>query len=1411
MESIAAYMAMDRYQALARREVLPDRSGGAVLFADISGYTPLTQALIAKLGPKPGAELLTRQINHIFELLITEVHRYRGSIIGFEGDAVTCWFDGDDGQRGTACALAMQQVMKQFAQFDILPKLPVSLVIKVVVVAGPVRRFQIGDPHIQLLDVIAGATLEYMAAAVPKAGKGEVLVGAEIAATLGHRLEVIEWRSTDQNRNFAVVSALAGAVEALPWPALANPLPETELRPRLLQPVYEALKTGRDKFLGEFRRPLALFLKFRGIAYDEDNTAAEKLDAYTRFVQHVLDQYGGYLIKLTVGDKGSTMLATFGAPLAHAEDVVTALAAALDLQSPVLRPPFITEVQLGLTQGWMLTGIFGGSARRAYDVLGDAANMAARLMDQAQPDQILVSQTLAQAAGRHFKFNYRGRLNLKGSVEPLPVSELVGRTTPSVQRPASLFTTPLAGREQELAQLEQALETVVAGQGQIWRLEGEAGVGKSHLAAEFTERARARGLRVVVGVCQNTNRHIPYTPWRQVLSALLNLGDEPLDPPGHAAQSFIARLAEIVGQLNPAGLIRLPLLAELFNLPIADNETTATFTAELRRNALFSLVTDLVRQWAQRQPLLLFIEDTHWLDESSRSLLLTLSRALADSPVLLLLIERPLDQQAETWTDLTSLAHYRTLALDRLSPQGIVTLATHRLGGQPAPLLASVLEVWTQGNPFFVEELLNALRESDGLHLTEEKEWTLAESILLKLRQARRLTYHEGQWHLVPDVSLAGVELGLPDKVQGLVRVRLDRLPPEQQMTMRVAGVMGAVFDVEVLARAHPFEPDQAALREQLRLLEARDFIRLESTSPQLVYMFRHHLTQEVAYQTMLIEQQRDLHQRVGQALADLRPEATEQLAYHYYRALDVTGREVDRQSEGWARATLYLDQAARKTRREYANEAALNYYVQALSLEERSEWRQGQIEVLHLLGKREEEKAALERLEAGLGAEHRVTFEAAYLWGQYYEAIGDYPQAQAAVERALQISRHLQQPINKTRCLVQLGLIARRQGDYKAAKTWYSQAVTPEQLQMINQAEGTEVFSEALTGLGTVYRQQGAYPDAQMCYQQTLELSRQSGNKRGEAEALNNLGVIAFYQRNFAQALGYHQQALTIRRSIGDRTGEGISLMNLAQATRDAGDYSQAERYLNAALAIQQAAANRWEEVNLWNDLGGLYYELGDLPTAQACLEQGLRLSREIGDEAGQAYLLCNLGLVLQAKGELATAEEILTEGIHLAQTYSELYLASSCFEYLSLTYLDAGRWQAAIEHAKSSLTLRLDLDLSHPRIADDLATLAKATLAIGNVDEALEYARQTLTILETCGGEGPEFPQRAYFICYQVLAAAGQDQPAQAALQAAYAMVMARAAKISDPAQRRSFLEQRAMNREIVTEYGLQNRAVI
>src|SRR5215510_3173367 len=181
MESLYAYIPTDRRYALARGEDLPDHTSGAALFADISGFTPLTEALMQVLGPQRGAEELTRWLNEIYDALVDDVERYRGSVISFSGDAITCWFDDTNGRRpsafrGTACALAMQQTMQRFAQVEIAGAGSISLAIKIAVTVGPARRFLIGDPTIQLVDALAGETLYRLATGEHHTNRGEVLL-----------------------------------------------------------------------------------------------------------------------------------------------------------------------------------------------------------------------------------------------------------------------------------------------------------------------------------------------------------------------------------------------------------------------------------------------------------------------------------------------------------------------------------------------------------------------------------------------------------------------------------------------------------------------------------------------------------------------------------------------------------------------------------------------------------------------------------------------------------------------------------------------------------------------------------------------------------------------------------------------------------------------------------------------------------------------------------------------------------------------------------------------------------------------------------------------------------------------------------------------------------------------------------
>ena len=404
-------------------------------------------------------------------------------------------------------------------------------------------------------------------------------------------------------------------------------------------------------------------------------------------------------------------------------------------------------------------------------------------------------------------------------------------------------------------------------------------------------------------------------------------------------------------------------------------------------------------------------------------------------------------------------------------------LITFKLQGQPSPLLLELVQTQALGNPFFVEELIDTLRTLGHLRQRSSGQWELADDMPAALRRATCLTTDaQGRTVLNPNVPLSAADLGLPNSIQGLVLARLDRLLEDHKLTIKVASVIGRVFRFQLLAQAHPTQPEDETLLAQVEEIEKREFARLEIPLPQLTHIFKHNITRDVAYETLLDSQQRELHHAVAQAIEAEVDDAVELLAYHYSRA------------KVRDKAILYLDLAARKAQREYANETALTYYRQALAWEERWEWRKGEIEVLHLLGRREEEQDALQRLEIIPDA---PPFEAAHLWGQYYEAIADYPQAQAAVERALEQAIALGNPLGQAQALSALGLIARRQGNYQEAKGWYEKAMVNFNKKEPRLVEETHTLTMLLTELTSIHTRQGDFQKAIDYGQRALVLSR--------------------------------------------------------------------------------------------------------------------------------------------------------------------------------------------------------------------------------------------------------------------------------------------------------------------------------
>jgi class 3 adenylate cyclase len=258
MERLSAYLPRDRFVSLAHGSgSLPDRALGTALYADISGFTPMAEALARELGPLRGAEELTRQPNQVYAAVIAEVDRYRGSVTSFAGDAITCWFEDDAGQRAAASALAMEAAMTHFASPAACTGGSMDLSIRIGIALGHVRRFVVGDPAIQRIDVMAGATVERMATAQHVAGKREVLIDEACAVALGGLAQITEWRlDVPTGQRFAVLSGLNAPVAPRPWLEQATAaVPQTQLCQWLLAPVYTRLMSEAGDFLTELWIP----------------------------------------------------------------------------------------------------------------------------------------------------------------------------------------------------------------------------------------------------------------------------------------------------------------------------------------------------------------------------------------------------------------------------------------------------------------------------------------------------------------------------------------------------------------------------------------------------------------------------------------------------------------------------------------------------------------------------------------------------------------------------------------------------------------------------------------------------------------------------------------------------------------------------------------------------------------------------------------------------------------------------------------------------------------------------------------------------------------------------------------------------------------------------------------------------
>jgi class 3 adenylate cyclase/tetratricopeptide (TPR) repeat protein len=614
-----------------------------------------------------------------------------------------------------------------------------------------------------------------------------------------------------------------------------------------------------------------LFADMRGslelLADRDPEEARQLLDAVLERMMEAVHRYEGTVNQVM----GDGIMALFGAPLAHEDHAVRACYAAARMQESVAR--YGDEVQrthgapvqirIGLNSGEVVVGAIGGDLHMEYTAVGQTVHLASRMEQMARAGSTLLAAETFRLAVGYIHVKPLGPVAVKGLSAPVDAFELIGpsATRTRLQARAGAGLTQFVGRAAELALLRQALAQAAAGHGQVMALVGEPGMGKSRLAWEFTHSPLTRGWLVLEASGVSYGRATPYLPVLDLLRAYVRIDER--DDARHVREKLTGKLLTLDPSLGAA----LPAFFALFEV-LGDDREWRQLEAGERARRTREAISHLVVRESQEQPVLLAIEDLHWIDAETQLVLDGLVERLPAARVFLLANYRP--EYRHLWT---GASYYSQLRLDPLAPETAETLLRVLVGDNPAlgPFRALLIER-TQGNPFFLEESVRTLMET---------------GVLAGERGACRLV------RPLPAVQI-------PATVQAVVAARIDRLTPEDKLVLETAAVIGSRVPRPVLEAVAEIEP--GAVRPALARLQAAEMLCETRVFPEAEYAFTHALTHEVAYASLLQERRRLLHARIFEAIerlyAERLAEQAARLAHHAFRG------------ELWTKALAYLRQA---------------------------------------------------------------------------------------------------------------------------------------------------------------------------------------------------------------------------------------------------------------------------------------------------------------------------------------------------------------------------------------------------------------------------------------------------------------------------------------------------------------------
>ncbi len=1021
--------------------------------------------------------------------------------------------------------------------------------------------------------------------------------------------------------------------------------------------LAEKILTSKGALEGERKQVTVLFADLKGsmeLLADRDPEEARKLlDPVLEHMMEAVHRYEGTVNQVM----GDGIMALFGAPLAHEDHAVRACYAALRMQEAIRRyneevrrsHGIEVQIRVGLNSGEVVVRSIGNDLHMDYTAVGQTTHLAARMEQLAIPGSIRLTAEALRLAEGYVQVKPLGPIPVKGLPDPVEVYEIVGggSVRTRLQAAAMRGFSRFVGRDAELEQLRRSLQQAQEGRGQVVAAVGEPGVGKSRLFYEFTHSHRTQDWLILESGSASYGKATAYLPIIDLLKEYFRIQDR--DDHREIREKVTGKLLTLDRALE----VTLPAFLSLLDVPVEDPQWQ-DFAPPQRRRRTLDGVKRLVLKESQVQPLCLVFEDLHWIDSETQAFLDNLIESLPTTRLLLLVNYRP--EYQHSWGSKT---FYTQLRLDPLTPESAEELLEALLGTDAGlKRLKRLLIERTQGNPFFLEESVRTLIETNAL---------------IGERGAYRLTKD------LPSIQV-------PATVQAVLAARIDRLPPEDKRLLQTASVIGEDVPFTLL---HPLvEMSEEELHRGLSRLQADEFLYETSLFPDLEYTFKHGLTYQVAYNSLLVERRCGLHARIVGTIEtlyhDRLADQVERLAHHTFRG------------EVWEKAVSYLRQAGKKAGARSANQEAVAYFEQALAA------------LAHLPDSAKKTELAVDvRLEmrpslVPLGAKERL--------------IEHLTQAESLAEALGDKWRLGRVHADMTAHYAQFG------EDYRAVNPGErALAIATELGDFALQVSALDRLARAYVGLGDYHR--------------AIDLSNRSmslleGKPVGERFGLT--GVAAVVTRipliwsfaelgEFTEGLARGQEAVRIAEMVGQPFSLVAAYWSLSRLYLIKGDIEKALPLLERSLHVCQDA-----QVPIWSSpaksgLGYAYLQSGRVPEALPLLEQDIerptmgRFHTLQISWLGEAYLLA---------GRREEAIKVTWRGFNRARDKKEKGLEAWVLRLLGViaTHKDPPDVNQAKEHYHQAISLADELGM-RPLIARCHAGIAELYRQIGKRQQAKEH----------------------------------------------------------------------------------------